>query len=196
MAIRLDPRRLSLLKQLAGEAGLRPGELVTHWIEERLDAERSGTPQRAAASAPSGSALESISRRLDELAQRVDQLSAARPSSAPDQAAEPTEQSAGEPASARQRQRRTTGTGGSARRTAATTGRRVPLHEEIASVIAEGGPMSAADIARAIIERGRYSAPRSDRPLDAATVNSRVSNPTYRSRFQRAEGKIGLSDNS
>lgn len=196
MAIRLDPRRLSLLKQLAGEAGLRPGELVTHWIEERLDAERSGTPQRAAAAAPSGSALESISSRLDELARRVDQLSAARPSPAPDQPAEPAAQSAGEAPPAKRRQRRAAGTGGTARRGAASAGLRVPLHEEIASVIGEGGPMSAADIARAIIERGRYSAPRSDRPLDAATVNSRVSNPTYRSRFQRAEGKIGLSDNS
>lgn len=193
MAIRLDPRRLSLLKQLAGEGGLRPGELVTHWIEERLDAERSGTPQRTDAAAPSGSALESISRRLDELAQRVDQLSSAAPGPATEQPAEPAAQTAGEPTSAKRRQRRAAGTRGSVPR--ATAGRRVPLHEEIASVIAEGGPMSASDIAHAILERGRYSAPRSDRPLDAATVNSRVSNPTYRSRFQRAEGKIGLSDN-
>src|SRR5574338_20042 len=42
MAIRLDPRRLSLLKELAGEQGMRPGELVTEWIQERLDAERAG----------------------------------------------------------------------------------------------------------------------------------------------------------
>jgi hypothetical protein len=74
------------------------------------------------------------------------------------------------------------------------TDRRVPLHEEIASVISEGGPMSAAQIAQAIVDRGRYAAPRSDRPLDAATVNSRVSNPIYRSRFRREDGKIGLSD--
>jgi hypothetical protein len=186
MAIRLDPRRLSLLKQLAGEAGVRPGELVTHWIEERLDAERSGTGPPAVAAAPSGFALESISRRLDELAQRVDQLSSAGSGAAPDQAAAP---SSGQAASGRRRAARARA---SVPHTSA--GRRVPLHEEIASVIAEGGPMSAADIARAIVERGRYSAPRSDRPLDAATVNSRVSNPTYRSRFQRAEGKIGLSN--
>ncbi|HJP70129.1 MAG TPA: hypothetical protein VJ975_00215, partial [Candidatus Limnocylindria bacterium] len=74
------------------------------------------------------------------------------------------------------------------------TGRRVPLHEEIASVISERGPMSASEIAQAILERGRYSPPRSDRPLDAATVNSRVSNPIYRARFRRDEGKIGLSE--
>src|SRR6185295_6955370 len=40
MSIRLDPRRLGSLKLLAAEAGIRPGELVTRWVEERLDAAR------------------------------------------------------------------------------------------------------------------------------------------------------------
>jgi hypothetical protein len=45
----------------------------------------------------------------------------------------------------------------------------------------------------AIAERGRYLPPRSAKPLDAATVNARVSNPTYRSRFVRREHRIGLA---
>ena len=37
MSIRVDPRRLSLLKELAATEGLRPGQLVQRWVEERLD---------------------------------------------------------------------------------------------------------------------------------------------------------------
>ncbi len=40
MSIRLDPRRLATLKRLAAEAGVRPGDLVRVWVEERLDGER------------------------------------------------------------------------------------------------------------------------------------------------------------
>ena len=40
MSIRLDPRRLGTLKQLAAEAGVRPGDLVRQWVEERIDASR------------------------------------------------------------------------------------------------------------------------------------------------------------
>lgn len=54
--------------------------------------------------------------------------------------------------------------------------------------------MTAAQIAQAIVDGGRYTAPRSARPLDAAIVNSRVSNPIYRSRFRRQDGKIGLAE--
>ncbi|MEO8510432.1 MAG: hypothetical protein ABI534_04240 [Chloroflexota bacterium] len=82
----------------------------------------------------------------------------------------------------------------SPRATAATQGERVGLHDEIAAVIGERGPMTAADLAVAIAERGRYMAPRSTKPLDAATVNSRVSNPAYRGRFTRSDGRIGLTD--
>ena len=63
-----------------------------------------------------------------------------------------------------------------------------------AAVIRERGPLSAAELATAIGERGRYVAPRSTKPLDAATVNSRVSNPAYRGRFTRSDGRIGLAD--
>src|SRR5688572_32307227 len=41
MSIRLDPRRVGTLKQLAAEANTRPGDLVRHWVEERIDAARS-----------------------------------------------------------------------------------------------------------------------------------------------------------
>ena len=40
MSIRLDPRRLGLLKQLAAEKDLRPGDLVRSWVEERIDGEQ------------------------------------------------------------------------------------------------------------------------------------------------------------
>ena len=55
------------------------------------------------------------------------------------------------------------------------------------------GPMTASGLAQVITERGRYSAPRSTKPLDAATVSARVSNPVYRSRFVRRKGLISLA---
>ena len=77
----------------------------------------------------------------------------------------------------------------------APAGPRVALHDEIIAVIEERGPSSAAEIAAAIAERGRYTPPRSGKGLNAATVNSRVSNPAYRDRFRRQDGRIGLAGN-
>jgi hypothetical protein len=54
--------------------------------------------------------------------------------------------------------------------------------------------MTAAELAAAVAERGRYSPPRTTKPLDAAMVSQRVSNPTYRSRFTRNSGRIGLAE--
>jgi hypothetical protein len=79
---------------------------------------------------------------------------------------------------------------------AAPSGERVALHDEMIAVIRERGPMPAGELAAAIVERGRYSVPRSGKPLDAKTVSQRVSNPTYRSRFVRSGGRIGLADES
>jgi hypothetical protein len=62
------------------------------------------------------------------------------------------------------------------------------------AIIRERGPMRVADLAEAIVERGRYAVPRSGKPLDGKTVSQRVSNPTYRSRFTRSEGRIGLAE--
>ena len=61
-------------------------------------------------------------------------------------------------------------------------------------VIGERGPQTAAELATAITERGVFQPPRSGKALDAATVNSRVSNPAYRGRFTRSDGRIGLTD--
>lgn len=197
MSIRLDPRRLGILKRLAGEAGVRPGDLVRQWTEERLDAERSGT------GGPS------LADRVTELVRRVEALEAGANSGvaagleetappvkeeaeAPAIAADaPAVAPASEPEPAASRAGRTR-----AAKVSAAPRERVALHDEMIAVLAERGPMSAADLASAVAERGRYSPPRSGKPLDAAMISQRVSNPTYRARFTRAEGRIGLADAS
>ncbi|HET6381506.1 MAG TPA: hypothetical protein VFH63_10825 [candidate division Zixibacteria bacterium] len=210
MSIRLDPRRLAALKLLAAESGLRPGELVTQWVRERLDTARAGGDVApAAAPAVDGTAFAALEARVEELARRVEELAAraegaapaaraaaeaAAPAEAPLRRARPRKQAtaAAEPAAATS----TTRARKAARAEAVVdgAGRRIRLHEEIIDIIRERGPMSAAELADAIRERGRYAPPRSAKPLDAASVNARVSNPVYRSRFVRSDGKIGLAD--
>jgi hypothetical protein len=178
MSIRLDPRRLGSLKLLAAEAGVRPGELVTRWVEERLDAARSGAP-----AAVDSDAVSLLAARVDELTRRLDQL-AGTPVAAPR-----TEATAPAPAKR--------GPGRPRKSPAAPTrraGPKVALHDEIMAVITELGPQTAAELASAIVARGRYQPPRSGKPLDAAIVNARVSNPTYRGRFVRREHRIGLAE--
>jgi hypothetical protein len=183
MSIRLDPRRLGSLKLLAAEAGIRPGELVTRWVEERLDAARGGTPAPSPSVAPAPDALAGLAARVDELFRRLDQMTAAPVAESPVEAAPaPAKRGPGRP-----------------RKTAAVAPRRkaglkVALHDEIIAVIGELGPQTAAELASAIVERGRYQPPRSKKPLDAAQVNARVSNPTYRARFVRREHRIGLAE--
>ncbi|HEX2141197.1 MAG TPA: hypothetical protein VHK28_02815 [Candidatus Limnocylindria bacterium] len=207
MAIRLDPRRLSALKLLAAEAGVRPGELVTQWVQERLDAARGGRPPSATETADPG-ALAALAARVDQLAQRLDELESQRATAGDGTAPAPTAQAAqaaatpedtsqertpAAPSQPAEKPKRAARQRKSARE---ATGPRVPLHEEIAAVINEQGPMTAGELATAIRERGRYAPPRSAKPLDAATVNARVSNPVYRSRFVRSEGRIGLANAS
>lgn len=68
------------------------------------------------------------------------------------------------------------------------------LHEEIETVLVEAGePLPANVIADRIRERGHYTPPRSPKPLSASNVNSRIGNPTYRSRFVRRDGRIWLA---
>lgn len=183
MSIRLDPRRVSALKHLAGEAGLRPGDLVRQWVEERIDSSRAGSN----ATAP-GVAGEGLLSRLEALTARVaalesgDGTAAATAEAAPSQV---TEADTGKAPKAR---------GRSKRLAAKPSAERVPLHEEMIEIIRERGPLPAADLAAAIVERGRYAVPRSGKPLDAKMVSQRVSNPTYRSRFVRSEGRIGLAE--
>jgi hypothetical protein len=197
MSIRLDPRRLGALKLLAAEAGIRPGELVTRWVEERLDAARGSAPAPGLPTLGTD-VVALLTARVDELARRLDQMAAApATSSTGEPAAAPAKRGPGRPrkvavagsaeTAAPTRARR----GSSARKSAGRS--KVALHDEIAAVITELGPQTAAELASAIAARGRYQAPRSAKPLDAATVNARVSNPTYRGRFVRREHRIGLA---
>lgn len=181
MSIRLDPRRVGILKRLAAEEGVRPGELAVRWLEERLDAVRVGEPSPGPAAA-SSSAFAEITARLDELSRRVDGL-AARPAA---------ELASSTPAAATRAPRGRTAKRRKASGKAAAS--RAPLHAEIMAVLTERGPQTAAELASAIVERGRYQPPRSGKAIDAAMVNGRVANPTYRGRFTRSGGRIGLAE--
>lgn len=196
MSIRLDPRRVNALKHLAGEAGVRPGDLVRQWVEERIDAARVG-----AGGVSMETRVEALERRLAALesagasagAEAGEREAAAPEPSEPlptiagsaddaaDRSTPAAEADADEPPAPK-------------RVTASPSGERVALHEEMIDLIRERGPMTAGELADAITERGRYAPPRSGKPIDAAMVSQRVSNPTYRSRFTRAEGRIGLAD--
>ncbi|MDQ3879833.1 MAG: hypothetical protein M3295_01975, partial [Chloroflexota bacterium] len=91
--------------------------------------------------------------------------------------------------------RTTARSAGAAARDGATSARRARLHEEIVAVLqANGGPMSAGEIAQAIRERGQFRAPRSNEEVNGAMVSGRVSNPHYRSLFVREGRKIGLAE--
>lgn len=205
MSIRLDPRRVGVLKRLAGESGMRPGDLVRQWVEERLDAARQGidTPDMA----------KQLADQVAELAARVAALEAAGElaapaASQPEPAAaeveatvdvpdamnaaagqpEPDDDEAATPKAAPRTR---------AKRVAAGPSQpRVALHDEMIAVLAERGPMPAAELAAAVAERGRYQPPRSGKPLDAAMISQRVSNPAYRARFTRSEGRIGLAESA
>jgi hypothetical protein len=222
MSLRLDPRHLATLRNLAAEAGVRPGELVNLWVTERLDAERRGAPSPTDV----GPVLESLNDRIEALSRRIGALEGGVPSARPD----PTPADTGTPDAtdappARRRGRppkAAAADGGSTngvptdaasaheaptkkgkrKKGAAAKSKRargkgknpaVPLHEEIAAVLADRGPMTAADLATAVSERGVYAPPRSAKALDATAISVRVSNPRYRSRFTRADGKIGLA---
>jgi hypothetical protein len=68
------------------------------------------------------------------------------------------------------------------------------LHEEIASVLSDNGaPMTVAEIAAEIRRRGRYTAPRSGRPITTELVSTRVANPHYRKLFARSGRLLSLA---
>ena len=190
MSIRLDPRRVGTLKQLAADANMRPGDLVRQWVEERIDAARHG----AAPPSPSPAATADLASRLAELSARVAALesmtapTAATPATTPEPVAEPAAESSvdAEAPGPRRAPRK--------RVAASPSEGRVALHDEMIAVLSERGPMRAAELAAAVAERGRYAPPRSGKPLDAAMISQRVSNPTYRARFTRNEGRIGLAE--
>ena len=190
MSIRLDPRRLGTLKQLAAEANVRPGDLVRQWVEERVDAARHGVATPAAA--------QDLAAQLAELAKRVAALEGSADVSQPPAQTEvpvDAERAAGHAAAEPEAAEATPAPRPRAKRVSAKpASERVALHDEMIAVLAERGPMSAGELAAAVAERGRYSPPRSGKPLDAAMISQRVSNPTYRSRFTRNEGRIGLAE--
>lgn len=186
MSIRLDPRRLAILKRLAAEAGTRPGDLVLHWTEERLDAERAGEASGAG----------SLADQVAALAARVAALEAGRTptDSSPASEAQPMMAAVEAPAELVPGPGTVATPKRTRRRTSAAPRERVALHDEMIAVLADRGPLSAADLAAAVAERGRYAPPRSGKPIDAAMISQRVSNPTYRARFVRDEGRIGLAE--
>ncbi len=219
MSIRLDPRRVNALKHLAGETGVRPGDLVRQWVEERIDALRVGPagttleqrveelmarvaslesaagiapPEPADAEpaaedvAPPAGAAEPVSPDLEALVEAgLEPPDTGRAEPEPDAASHAAEPDAeAEPAAPKRRRNAVS----------ATPGERVALHDEMIAVLRERGPMTAADLATAVADRGRYTPPRSGKPLDAAMVSQRVSNPVYRSRFTRDSGRIGLAE--
>lgn len=192
MSIRLDPRRLGTLKQLAAEADMRPGDLVRTWVEERIDAARHGVATPAAA--------QDLASRLAALAERVAALEASGgPTDAAAEApAAPEAEAVTEDAEAAPTEEPTPKTRrpSTKRVSASPGGERVALHEEMIAVLAERGPMTAADLAVAVSERGRYTPPRSGKQIDAAMISQRVSNPAYRARFTRNEGRIGLAESA
>jgi hypothetical protein len=200
MSLRIDPRRLQALKQLAAEEGVRPGDLVRQWVEERIDATRGGAvagagPAGGAALLPLIQALEARVTALESGSTPASATAVAVPVEGGDEpageaeaaGASETAQTAEEATPSPVRRRRNAVT-------AAPSGERVALHDEMIAVLRERGPLTAGELAGAIAERGRYAPPRSGKPLDAAMVSQRVSNPTYRSRFTRNEGRIGLAE--
>ncbi|MGI8929837.1 MAG: hypothetical protein ACR2F5_00865 [Candidatus Limnocylindria bacterium] len=207
MSIRLDPRRLGVLKQLAAEADTRPGDLVRIWVEERLDAEKRGQSLPAGAAGDPSSLLTALTERVAALEASATATSASPSSTASTSQPVAMDTSTESPSANGDRPKRPaknakpakpakgTRPGGTAKNRVAAkpSGKRVALHDEIIAVVTERGPTPAAEIAAAIVERGRYQPPRSGKPLDAATVNARISNPTYRGRFTRSEGRIGLT---
>ena len=176
---------------------MRPGDLVRQWVEERIDAARGGA--RPAAPGPDRvlGLIAAIEARLAALeasagmstpqpAERAPEASRVAPEPRPEAAAAAAEPPAPEPKAEKPAKRK--------RASAAPSEEKVALHDEMIAVLRERGPLPAADLAAAVVERGRYAPPRSKKPLDAAMVSQRVSNPTYRKMFTRAEGRIGLAD--
>jgi len=192
MSIRLDPRRVGTLKQLAAEAGMRPGDLVRQWVEERIDAARGGTR-------PDTGGTDRILGLIAALEARLAALEATAGATTPSPAAEPAASKPATAVKAPAAQASSTETDGKrpARRkrvSATPKSPKVALHDEMIAVLHDRGPLTAAELAAAVAERGKYAPPRTAKPLDAAMVSQRVSNPTYRSRFTRENGRIGLAE--
>ena len=132
MSIRLDPRRVNALKHLAGEAGVRPGDLVRQWVEERIDASRPG-----AEATPAAQGGESLLSRLEALTARVAALETIDGGTATPAEPAPSR----EPAANRGQRRMPKPRRKGKKASAAPSGERVALHDEMIAIIRERGPM-------------------------------------------------------
>lgn len=148
-------------------------------------------------------ALNRVAQRLDrliELAERTNELLRLRAPAtrAATEAQPPTgaTDAVTTRASARRRRRRQSETPRKRRATprSATAPRKPGLHLAIETVLREArGPLTAAEIAQRINERGLFVPPRSGKPLSSSQVNSRIANAHYRHRFRRENGRVALS---
>ena len=194
MSIRLDPRRVGTLKQLAAESGMRPGDLVRQWVEERIDAARGGARPDAGGTDRILGLIAALEARLAALEATTSGATMPAPAPEPEVGAVPDQAATAQASEATAAETNGKGPKRRKRVSATPSGPKVALHDEMIAVIREHGPMTAAELAAAVAERGRYAPPRTAKPLDAAMVSQRVSNPTYRSRFTRENGRIGLAE--
>jgi len=164
LRIPLSGPRHRLLRELAAEVDVRPEQLAAIWLRERID-------QHAGATA--------LARAVDELADIRALLPRATGSGQAEGAVGGSSRSRG--ATARGGRRR-------------ADKPRDSLHNEIIAVLTQQGqPMTAAEIAGAIRERGQYTAPRSGNPISGAHVSRRIANPYYRSLFERHGRQVRLA---
>jgi predicted DNA-binding ribbon-helix-helix protein len=175
VSVRIEQARYERLEQVAANAGVAVNQLVGVWLSERID------------HFEAGAILSSTYEELRALGQRLDTT----PGSV-----HGTSIRAPKPRSSRRDQReRPRSEAGRAGR--AMPRRKLGLHAEIITVLREyGKPMTAAEIAEVIRARGMYQAPRSGQPITGAVVSRRVSNPNYRSLFERRGREVTLATDS
>ena len=167
ITLALSDRQASDLRRLARDKGIGEADLALYLVKSGLDLLTWGEAvQPAEVLIPE--TLAHLRAAIEDLTQRFDTLETL-PS----------------------RSGRGRGSGGRRARSDQPRGR---LHEEIIAVLRDADQsMTAADIADAVRQRGRYQ-PRSSKAITAASISSRVSNPHYRDLFERANRKIGLAD--
>lgn len=177
--IRLRPAQYRELVRKSREDGLRPWDLVLHWVEERLE---NVGPERDVAAE-----LNDLSELLDEYRESVEKgaarierleraysqiLAALRPETRDGVhgASHPEPSHAGTPSLPRETIR-------------------VKLHDEILAILGEAGrPLSASEIAARVNARGVYRT-RDGGVVDTSVISGRVAHPQYRDLFRR-EGRL------
>jgi len=162
--VHVERWRYSVLDELAAENGVRPEQLAGMWLRERID-QQAGT--------------RALARLADQLGEMRAILARRGPTDRGSDAAQARVDG--------RNRRRPRGR----RRVEAA---RESLHSEIVTVLEQHGQsMTAAEIARAIRERGHYRPPRSGNPISGAAVSRRIANPYYRSLFERRGRQVRLA---